>query len=1116
MKHIFAKIVFGIALLLIAASFSAKSQIQSTTTGGLWSDPNTWIGGVVPTMANDVVINGVVQTANNNESCFNLSIASSGWLKDNGNQSNLYVYGSLTNSGKIETPISYYAIWLRGDLINNGIMDFDRIYLNGTIDQHISCQNSNTIQIDFFYGYSHNRRIIAISDLSFINSEINMNYDTLTIANDKIISLSGGNISSGCFLVPENAGDTYTLTMSANAYARQCSIRNAILDGTFQTADIVSFYGNTVNNGILQRYPAISSGLNIYGTFLNNGTIQSDFSFQVYADIVNNGIWNNYSIYFNKTEDQYFSCMNGHAFECDYFIEYNHNGRLIALTDAYFENCEISLNADTMTMASGKSLYLSGGRINQGTFVPENMTENFTLTMSADAYVASACKIVNATLEGTILLSEVSYFYGNTVNNGILQKKPWAWGSANLYDNFLNNGTIQSDFSVQVYGDIINNGIWNCYGINFQSPADQHFSCSESHPFEVSQFIDYNHAGKLIALTDAYFVNCGISMNLDTLTLASGKNLYLSGGRINQATILSENFSEGFTLTMSANAYISEGNFYNATLEGTIHTYYMAKFYGNTTNNGILQKWPTSTDAAFLYGSFLNNGTAHSSLYLEVYGDITNNGIWQSSAYFRNDEDQYFSSINGHSFEMAQFVDYNHTGKLIALTDVEFINTQISFDDTLTITNGKTLSVSGGQIYQTTVASENEQGSFSLMMSDNAFISQGKAYNAILEGIIKTNDASFYGNTVNNGILYKRNFSTDPIKVYDHFKNNGTTNDLEGWTTIEVYGDITNNGVWANDATYLRGTTDQNVNIQNQHTINGGMYFNSDIQVSPYQWYFNGGSIGLDDGFTGYNWYQLGFENAVSTAYVGTFYCSTGGGASRNIYINSTIGNVVLDLTAVLEGPFNGTEMETQLYSGGYLPTIQPYNQAPWNYIGDESANPIPSADVVDWVIVELRDAANPASATSSTRIARKAAFLLKNGSIVDMDGHSTLNFGPIEILYNLFAVVWHRNHLAIMSSDALNENAGDYTWDFSDNGAQAYGGIDAQKEISTGIWGMIAGDGNADGDVLNSDKTDIWNNQAGKSGYYSGDYNLDGSVDNSDKNDFWLPNYEMQSQIPN
>ena len=37
------------------------------------------------------------------------------------------------------------------------------------------------------------------------------------------------------------------------------------------------------------------------------------------------------------------------------------------------------------------------------------------------------------------------------------------------------------------------------------------------------------------------------------------------------------------------------------------------------------------------------------------------------------------------------------------------------------------------------------------------------------------------------------------------------------------------------------------------------------------------------------------------------------------------------------------------------------------------------------------------------------------------------------------------------------------------------YGGTNACKQLNTGIWGMIAADGNADGQVDNTDKDDIW-----------------------------------------
>ena len=76
-----------------------------------------------------------------------------------------------------------------------------------------------------------------------------------------------------------------------------------------------------------------------------------------------------------------------------------------------------------------------------------------------------------------------------------------------------------------------------------------------------------------------------------------------------------------------------------------------------------------------------------------------------------------------------------------------------------------------------------------------------------------------------------------------------------------------------------------------------------------------------------------------------------------------------LELKAMLEGPVSGSVMLTPLNLGGMIPLSQPYNMLPWNYNGTESTAVVP-ANVVDWVLVELRDATSAANATSATRIA--------------------------------------------------------------------------------------------------------------------------------------------------
>ncbi|MCD4732129.1 MAG: hypothetical protein K8R74_16095, partial [Bacteroidales bacterium] len=214
-----------------------------------------------------------------------------------------------------------------------------------------------------------------------------------------------------------------------------------------------------------------------------------------------------------------------------------------------------------------------------------------------------------------------------------------------------------------------------------------------------------------------------------------------------------------------------------------------------------------------------------------------------------------------------------------------------------------------------------------------------------------------------------------------------------------------------------------------------------------------------------------------------------------------------VNLTAFLEGPFVSLEMTTTLNVSGYLPLTQPYNVSPWNYSGGETVASIPNTDIVDWVLVELRETPGDAStAIPATSIARKAGFILKDGSIVDTDGTSSLRF-DVTISENLYTIVYHRNHLGIMSAYPLSLIGDFYTYDFTTGMGQAYGDFNAHKEVVTGIWGMASGDADADGEVDNKDKNDIWKIQMGSAGYLNGDFDMNGQVEMSDKIAKWKPN---------
>ena len=222
----------------------------------------------------------------------------------------------------------------------------------------------------------------------------------------------------------------------------------------------------------------------------------------------------------------------------------------------------------------------------------------------------------------------------------------------------------------------------------------------------------------------------------------------------------------------------------------------------------------------------------------------------------------------------------------------------------------------------------------------------------------------------------------------------------------------------------------------------------------------------------------------------------------------------IVEVTVMLEGPHNGLLMNTDLIGLSDFPLDQPFGISPWNYTGTEYMISIPNNLVVDWILLELRDATDAISAVESTIISQQAALLLNDGTIVGMDGVSrpTFDINPIN---NVYVVVHSRNHLSVMSAFEMVELGGVYSYDFSTGVNQAFGDIDAHKLIVPGVWGMISGDANCDGEITELDLSGAWDLDAGKSGYEASDFNFDGEVDNKDKDDFWLPNEGSSCQIP-
>jgi lysophospholipase L1-like esterase len=195
-----------------------------------------------------------------------------------------------------------------------------------------------------------------------------------------------------------------------------------------------------------------------------------------------------------------------------------------------------------------------------------------------------------------------------------------------------------------------------------------------------------------------------------------------------------------------------------------------------------------------------------------------------------------------------------------------------------------------------------------------------------------------------------------------------------------------------------------------------------------------------------------------------------------------------------LEGAFSNGSMSTTLRTAGSIPLTQPYSTAPWNYTGSEEVTSIP-ADVVDWVLLELRT-----GTAASTKVATRAAFLKSDGSIVDLNGTSTVGFSS-RAAGNYYIVIRHRNHLEVMSAGTVALSASGSLYDFTTGSGQYFGGQDAAVDLGSGVWGMVGGNAdNSDQVIFPSDAAAIRTDFLGGAyGYLNTDVDMDGAVLPSD-----------------
>lgn len=211
------------------------------------------------------------------------------------------------------------------------------------------------------------------------------------------------------------------------------------------------------------------------------------------------------------------------------------------------------------------------------------------------------------------------------------------------------------------------------------------------------------------------------------------------------------------------------------------------------------------------------------------------------------------------------------------------------------------------------------------------------------------------------------------------------------------------------------------------------------------------------------------------------------------------MGNIFITANVFLEGAYNPATQMMEAALSGNLPLTQPYNRTPWNYNGTESVANMP-ADVVDWVLVEIRDGND-----IDVIVRQQAGLLLTDGTVVgfpysNIPTIDDILFVDMVMDYPYYMVIRHRNHLAVASVTALTLPSAT-PFDFNDpNNVMGMGQL---ADFGDGNYGILAGDYNSDGVLSVSDFNGYLTESSAVNVYFDGDFGLNGTVTVTDFNLF-------------
>lgn len=340
----------------------------------------------------------------------------------------------------------------------------------------------------------------------------------------------------------------------------------------------------------------------------------------------------------------------------------------------------------------------------------------------------------------------------------------------------------------------------------------------------------------------------------------------------------------------------------------------------------------------------------------------------------------------------------------------------------------------------------------------------------------------FYHNTIWNAYnamdSWVNGFPQSNNKIYNNYSNIGTWFEGNGPQEFEI-----------RDSPIFSTSPFEDPNNLNFMPTQGSALVDQAPEILGFEKHFAGTAADIGAYERGGSFWTAGV-NAIEDCTTGDAICTV------NIAPKIYLQGAMLHTTDGM--------MRDNLRADGLIPLTSPYEDG---VTIDQTVLNVTGANaIVDWIWLELR-----ATTDNSITISGQSALLQRDGDIVAIDGSNTITLN--EGLGDYYLVIKHRNHLSIITNQAIALSSIVTPLDFTQNTALVAGGNLSMKQLDNGSYALVAGDYDGNEQVQTTDLTQIIT-LLGNAEYHEADMDMNGQIQTIDANLLLIPNIGRSGQM--